>query len=533
MSKINFSNFLSNNPDVMRVFNNVQVDMENNSKNSINMDNIKLYHYQLPKSGYCFYNFEGVSLDDSLAGYIIVNLNDVFYPSNLKKFFYSSTEDERVLNYNLNYYKSFFKNIETFKNKKYEIIYYLSATNYIDFSKDMDESIKNNLTRKCKKLYKHITTNYVDNINILISYQNDKFDIRCKNFNEFIDNYLKYRKKYISINYENNKYLIGYSGKIDIKNINSYKNVNFLSCFVNGFKMIDINVFKESKSEYVFKYIENKQYKDFVEQFKGNHAEFKNTVIESLNHNRDNLSKFFNTAINKHTKGNNFMVIGLNLDYKYDKKVLDNMKLIFPSFKENLNKKKGGGFEFMMLSNFMSSTDNIVKRKIEIMDYENKSNNIEDYILKMMESDILIITGLSLTEEKLRTLTDEMLEYEDAVELIAGNKADRIFFNFTLNKTFRSVLAISQYYENFKDDNGITNKNKHKYRNNINNYNKLLKFLNIIKNRDTSTNKKRKPMVKKCKCFQSDDVYSYDFKYIPFITKKNTESLSEMEWDLI
>jgi hypothetical protein len=201
-----------------------------------------LYHYTIPKYGYCYYNFDNVKSDLS-NGYIVVNLNDILSYKALSLSLNRNNSDAdnielkgelaNILNIAL------FNTLDKYRNNNYQIIYYLSIHNMLKKYGNTDNEIKANLTNKCNKLYE-ILNKAIPNLNILISYQYDRFYIRNEYFNDFINSYIKTNVKYLSVNYEVNKFLVGKYYELDMKNVYRYVNNNFLSCYKNNLNFISI-----------------------------------------------------------------------------------------------------------------------------------------------------------------------------------------------------------------------------------------------------------------------------------------------------
>lgn len=378
---------------------NTQTRMFNNDK----MSKQQLYHYHIPKYGYCFYNFNNIN-EINTNGFIIVNLNDYIDNNALRSYLYkknnvsktSNHKDGTTISYLAEINNSLMNNKEVFKqinnlSNKYQIVFYLQVYNMLYITIN-DEANKLRYNVKFNEIY-DLLKKYVNkkNQNILISYQFDKFNIRNTYTVKFIDDYIKSKAQYISVNYEQSKFLVGKYYKLDKDNIHRYVNNNFLFCYKNNLKFINSNNITNYFKDYELhsmndfndkKYIHNsnvetlahefKSVSEYLNKFSENHKynneiidydEVCNNTNDTMIHNYSNDKNAMHALVTqmkctldvelkscrddiaeffKETINNHAaetVLIGMNLDFTYDTTIYKELMVLLNTFKLNNNSK--------------------------------------------------------------------------------------------------------------------------------------------------------------------------------------------------
>lgn len=326
---------------------------------------IDLYHYQMPRYGYCFYNFDNIKLNNSSNGYIILNLNNILSIDNLKKIYkYNDLNLTDLIKYT-----NLFKKLNYLNKYNYHVICYLSIYNVIKyFNYESDDIIKKYIYNISIILTNEINK-YLEYLNILISYQFDKFNIRNTYFNTFIDEQIKYNSYYISTNYENNKYLMGNYHQLDTKNIYRHINNNFLSCYKNNLNFINIMDFICNPIDKIFN-INN------LHNLNTNNTNNKiNTYDTELYNNydiiNDKLIKFKKSSHTIHDNRNDNYI-----NHKKNDNICNNI-ISLHNFNNNIQSKLSNNIPTPLLNNY-----NQYKIKLK----ENNDNYINTLISKLEKS---------------------------------------------------------------------------------------------------------------------------------------------------
>jgi hypothetical protein len=530
----------------IRKCNNEYIRKENNIYNCrINMK--LLYHYHIPKYGYCLYNFNNINNNLS-NGYIIVNLNDILSIKSLNEILNTNNKTNSYINIDLGSNIGLFNILNSYRENNFQVIYYLSIYNVIKYNTSEDKYIKDNLITKCNNLY-NILIKYIPDINILISYQFDKFYIRNSYYNEFIDSYIKSNTKYLSVNYENNKYLVGKEYNIDIVNIHRYVNNNFLACYKNNFIFVSINnllknkyIINElpnelnipnsklsfNKASDILNIIPEKITNTLLNNKNGYINEkislmtyvsrYYNNINISLKENNDNIFNFFKDTIRKL---NNTVIIGANLDYIYDINIINGLQNIIISINKD-NKDVNLEGSKSILDIVQSFSINKIK-KINLINV--KDEKISNTLLETINNNIVkdaynILVNTNLTKKKFETIYKYLLN---------NMNCSNVYYDFEINKRLRLALGYNTYYKNFNTANNISATYKYKF--NRDKYYKLRNFIKYVNNYSISNNDEVNKCCTCCKCLDKYEINYYKVKYLPYLDDYSTK-IEELDFGL-
>lgn len=504
-------------------------------KNSeINIKMSKLYHYQLPKHGYCFYNFNNI-LTDVSNGYIIVNLNDIIYPKDLQELFNSDQNIENI-NYffnnkkknvlysmkkSLEYWSKVYNYLNMYQSQDYQVIYYLSIYKFIKLENN-DEASKDTIIKKCNDII-NVIQEYISRLNIMISYQYDNFHLKRTYFNEFINNYIKSKMNYLSVNFENNKYLVGKSNDIIIDNNFTNKNNNLVSCYKNEFQFIcmnaikNINIFNNHDQiklpEKKLKSLVSKLYESKVSALKENSSEFKGKLFEAIMRQNTNIKNFFQAVFNLHNSSET-KIYGFNLDLNLDYHIIESLKTLVKN-NNNTNIQEinnSSNFAMNIVSIFNNKSNNI-----NLIDFNNINNtslkNLNEIQKLINKTSINVILGTNLT---IRNFKNIISFFKNKFEF------DNIYFDFDINKRVRISLAYKSYFYKFTENNLISNKKK--YENNKKKYDKLIKFINYV------NSKKDNDGINDEFCNCNNNLNYYKVGDLPFFDNK--DAVIKYDYDL-
>lgn len=416
------------------------------NKNNIydfNINMMKLYHYQIPKYGYCLYNFNNIKSELS-DGYIIVNLNDILSIKSLNNILnqddYIDIQTELVNNSTL------ISSINKYTSNNYQVVYYLSIYNIIKKYGNTDTIFKENLITKCNILF-DILNNYITNLNVLISYQFDKFYIRNEYFNEFINSYIKSNVKYLSINYDANKFFIGQYYELDIKNIHRYVNNNFLSCYKNNFNFIsfkDVLINNNSNNLQLSKSLQSSINSHFFEEHQQDNKD--NNISEKTRYY--NRKKSNNNISKKTNNTNNYSNNQTNINYN-KKKQNDNSEQYkqynnFNGYNDNSNVRMFCFANYDINDNLTKLEINPVSNISAVVSRLNSSSTSPTLSLNNSFSSSLNLFNKSVydyNDEKLNLLNDVSDYLKNlSINLSENNDTMKMFFESTISKTNDTVI---------------------------------------------------------------------------------------------
>ena len=523
----------------------LKVEKAVNNNSGININTMPLNHYQCSKQGYCFYNFNSIKEDVS-NGFCIVNLNDIFSYDILDNYF---NKNKTYISDIIIKKIDIINNITNFSNNnKFHIVYYLSIHNILNEDNiEFFDLYKKSLQNKCDNLYK-IIGNFINKFNLLISYQYDKFYIRNKYYIEFINNYIKSNVKYISTSYDNNRYLIGRFHKIDFANIYKFQNNNFLACYQNNLKFININdkdydiqmnttlpAFLKGTILGVNSSIDNKSfnrfrsnYTELINKMNSKRDDFVERLKENLYACQDKLEKHITNIIKKH---NDYTIlIGLNLDNVFDNTIVQNFFEILTNLKDNdelsnnkpiISKPNMISIQFPLMQ--------IFSKKINLITINN-INNLSEVFLEVINKKIIdnnynILVNAGLTEEKFKQIINYLSKNNNT-------KINNIFINYNLNNDIRLSAAYNTYFTKFRETNQLFNDSKSKYKDNKKLYKNLKKYEAQIKNYNNKTiDNKNNNCCDCCNCRNKNKINSYEIKYLPYI-KNVDDFLDKIEFNI-
>lgn len=483
-----------------------------------NLDNIlvnNLYYYSCQITGNIILNFDNINTNLS-NGYIIVNLNDILMRDALYN--YLNYNDLSMIIQNIEKNINLINKINELNNLNYQVIYYLSIVNIIKYY--IYKDIKLNILNKCQVIY-NLLNNYIDKFNIMILFEYNKFNLRMNYFNVFIDNYIKNNIQYISLSYNNNKYLIGKFNHLDIKNIYKKINDNFLCCYRTKLKFISFdnllnNLFKLNDNYNLSGYISpiNKLSEDkkaslsslnsILQKYSNNYLreikilndEYLN-YYDLLNHNidkyNDSIKEYItNILINHNKKGK--ILLGLNLHYIYDNIMLTNIL-------DLLNE--------LLINNIINSSKlNIHIINIDLLSIINDqllSKDINTILNFISDNKLVILTGLKLNFKL----------FENIFKSCSDFNLDNIYFNFDINLRLRYSLSLYSYFDNILSLDKITDnilKNNDELYKNLISYHKLI----TNNNRNTNITNNKSNCCNCCNCQIRYNINKYDIKYIPY-----------------
>jgi hypothetical protein len=487
-----------------------------------------LYHYHIPKYGYCLYNFDNIK-SETAYGYIIINLNDILpYYSIIELLNNGKTKlVESVLSKNL----ACFNTISKYSEENYKIVYYLSISNMLKKYGNNDDIIKKNIINKCN-LLTELLNRFIPELNLIISYQFDKFHIRNTYYTEFIDSYIKNNVKYIAVNYDNNKFLVGKYYKLDLENIHKYINNNFLACYKNNLHFVEINnilnnseslnnnligitLDLETESINISDIISNVNlpvYKDEQYKLSAEVYNYKYKLNDELNKYMKDIELFFKNTINDCS---GTVIIGANLDYNYDDIIISNLHEIILSLgkekvKQQNNINFSGNKTILEIINSYS-TGKININKINIINVSGKE--INKTLLETTKANIIrgaynILVNINLTSN----MFDEIYKY------IVNNtdyNCSNIYYDFEINKRLRLSLGYHIYYKNFIEYNNISSNCK--YNTNWFMYAKLRNFIKYVNNYTIKDLEKKDY----CICQKKHNINYYKIQYLPYLADIN------------
>jgi hypothetical protein len=527
----------------------------------------KLYHYHIPRYGYCLYNFDNIKGELS-TGYIIINLNDIISYKSMNTLL--NGEITKPIEEELSTKLELFNIISKYNCNNYQIVYYISIYNMLKKYGNTDEIIKKRIIDKCNIFYE-LASRYIPELNLLISYQYDHFYIRNKYFNEFINSYITSNVKYLSVNYESNKFLIGKYYKLDIANIHKYKNNNFISCYKNNLNFIAINdllnnnkiitevnntftnpvlftfnmvndfisaanLSKNNESKCLdinevsnitepttpintlsmnnLSCMNYKNYKEERYKLINDVNNYIRTLNNKLNENMESITTFFTDTL---SECDGTIIIGANLDYIYDDIIITNFKkLILSLGRKEIEKHKDEVIDAnkTILDVIKSYTNTIIIKKINIINI--KSADITKTLLETIKLNIVkgaynILVNTELTRNNFEKI------YKYIANSITG-KVSNIYYDFEINKFLRLSLGYDTYYNNFSTSNNISSIGR--YNNNRIKYIKLRNFIKYVNEYKANNNKqdtKDNKCCNCCKCSPKNNINYYQVKYLPYL----------------
>jgi hypothetical protein len=495
-----------------------------------------LYHYHIPKYGYCLYNFDNIK-SDTAYGYIIINLNDILSYQSISTLI--NTNNTKLVEKELSHNLGLFNTINKYSEENYKIVYYLSIYSMLKKYGNNDDIIKTYIINKCN-LLTGLLHRFIPSLNIIISYQFDQFYIRNTYYTEFIDSYIKNNVNYIAVNYDNNKFLVGKYYKLDVENIHKYINNNFLACYKNGLHFVSIRDILNNKkglsnnltgvtldlteceniSDIISK-VKLPVYKNEHYKLSGEVYNYTHKLNEELNKYMNDIEIFFKNTIND---CGGTVIIGANLDYNYDDIIINNLQEIILSLgKEEVKTQQAGTFSgnktILEIINSYSKKINI--KKINIINVSGKE--ISRTLLETTKANIIrgaynILVNINLTSN----MFDEIYKY------IANNmdyNCSNVYYDFEINKRLRLALGYHTYYKNFIEYNNISSNCK--YNTNRIMYAKLRNFIRYV---NSYTIKKDLEKKEYCICQKKHNINYHKIQYLPYLADITT--LKDIDFSL-